>query len=190
MANMLTSRNASTFVIFVLMATSGFVAPPAGGQTERYNSQGDLLAAISNPTSIGFDGIAPSGGYVQYVPITIDGVHFTDGVGTGYGCVLDSGQAEDCFLPHREIVTRLLEDREAKGLIEQAYHQRSGNQSQEWMANNMVAWFSQRITTGRSDWADAFERAKIDGRWAYKPVKQITGAMAQTSLAADKSSGL
>ena len=85
------SRNASAFATFVLMATSCFVAPPAGGQTERYNSQSDLLAAISNPTIIGFDGIAPSGGYVQYVPITIDGVHFTDGVGTGYGCVLDSG---------------------------------------------------------------------------------------------------
>ncbi len=34
----------------------------------------------------------------------------------------------------------------------------------------MVSWFSQRITVGESDWSLAFERTKIDGLWAYKPV--------------------
>jgi hypothetical protein len=38
-------------------------------------------------------------------------------------------------------------------------------QSLEWLAGNMVSWFSQRITVGESDWARAFERTKIDGLW-------------------------
>ena len=42
-------------------------------------------------------------------------------------------------------------------------------ESLEWLANNMVSWFSQRITVGESDWAQAFARTKIDGLWSYKP---------------------
>ena len=42
-------------------------------------------------------------------------------------------------------------------------------QTAEWTAHNMVAWFSQRITVGESDWADQFERQKTDGKWAYRP---------------------
>jgi len=39
----------------------------------------------------------------------------------------------------------------------------------------MVSWFSQQITVGESDWARAFERTKIDGLWAYKPVARENG---------------
>jgi hypothetical protein len=39
----------------------------------------------------------------------------------------------------------------------------------QWMAQNMVAWFGQRITMGASDWADRVDREKIRGIWAYKP---------------------
>jgi hypothetical protein len=39
----------------------------------------------------------------------------------------------------------------------------------------MVSWFSQRITVGESEWARAFERTRIDGLWAYKPVRPGNG---------------
>jgi hypothetical protein len=29
---------------------------------------------------------------------------------------------------------------------------------------------SQRITVGESEWAQAFERTRINGLWAYKPI--------------------
>jgi hypothetical protein len=41
--------------------------------------------------------------------------------------------------------------------------------SPEWMAQNMVAWFGQRITVGQSDWSTRVDRVKIRGVWAYKP---------------------
>src|SRR5690606_19304003 len=37
-------------------------------------------------------------------------------------------------------------------------------------ASNMVAWFSQQISVGRSNWADFFERERVAGAWAYRPV--------------------
>jgi hypothetical protein len=60
-------------------------------------------------------------------------------------------------------------DAEAAPIIEQARTQAKEPHSDEWLAHNMVAWFSQRITVGDSGWKDRFERAKIDGKWAYRP---------------------
>jgi hypothetical protein len=74
------------------------------------------------------------------------------------------------FINPREIADRLLQDPEGRNLVEAAREQRQEQRSLEWLASNMVSWFSQRITVGRSDWARAFERAKIDGLWAYKPI--------------------
>lgn len=54
-------------------------------------------------------------------------------------------------------------------LIEAAREQQQEQQSLEWLASNMVSWFSQRITVGESDWSRAFERTKINRLWAYKP---------------------
>lgn len=69
----------------------------------------------------------------------------------------------------QEIATRLLQDGEARNLIEAAREQEEEKQTPEWLASNMVSWFSQRITVGESEWVQAFERTKIDGLWAYKP---------------------
>ena len=74
------------------------------------------------------------------------------------------------FVTAQEIATRLLQDSEARNLVEVAREQQEEKQSLEWLASNMVSWFSQRITVGESEWAKAFERTKIDGLWAYKPV--------------------
>ena len=79
------------------------------------------------------------------------------------------------FVPSQEIAARLLQDTEARNLVEAAREQQEEKQSLEWLASNMVSWFSQRITMGESDWARAFERTKIDGLWAYKPVTRENG---------------
>jgi len=73
------------------------------------------------------------------------------------------------FVTAHEIAAGLLEDSEGRDLVEAAFEHQEDKQSLEWLATNMVSWFSQRITVGESDWAPAFERTKIDGLWAYKP---------------------
>jgi hypothetical protein len=79
------------------------------------------------------------------------------------------------FITAQEIAARLLEDTAGRNLVEAAHEQQEEKQFLEWLAGNMVSWFSQRITVGESDWARAFERTKIDGLWAYKPVTQRNG---------------
>ncbi len=88
--------------------------------------------------------------------------------------IREMSQREGRFISHRDIVQRLLEDPEAKSLIEHAYQQQEGNQSREWMANNMVSWFSQRITIGCSDWEASFERTRTNGMWAYRSLEVRT----------------
>jgi hypothetical protein len=75
------------------------------------------------------------------------------------------------FITALEIAGRLLEDPEGRNLVEAARQQQHGEQSLEWLASNMISWFSQRITVGESEWAAAFERTKIDGYWAYRPAQ-------------------
>jgi hypothetical protein len=67
------------------------------------------------------------------------------------------------FVTSREVATWLLQDPEGRNMVESAREQQQEQQSLEWLASNMVSWFSQRITVGESDWARAFERTKIDG---------------------------
>jgi len=73
------------------------------------------------------------------------------------------------FITAQEIAIRLLQDPEGRNIVEGARGQQQEQQSLEWLASNMVSWFSQRITVGESDWAKRFERTKVDGQWAYKP---------------------
>jgi hypothetical protein len=79
-------------------------------------------------------------------------------------------QEKHRFVKAQDIAARLLQETEGRNLFETARDQTEETQSLEWLASNMVSWFSQRITIGDSDWARAFERKKIDGLWAYKPV--------------------
>ena len=74
------------------------------------------------------------------------------------------------FITAQEIATQLLQDNEGRNSVEAAHEQQEDKQPLEWLASNMVSWFSQRITVGESDWARGFERSKIDGLWAYKPI--------------------
>jgi hypothetical protein len=76
---------------------------------------------------------------------------------------------EKRFVTAHEIAERLLQDSEGRNLVGAAHEQREDGQSLEWLASNMVAWFSQRISVGQSEWSPAFERQRIDGIYAYRP---------------------
>jgi HNH endonuclease len=70
---------------------------------------------------------------------------------------------------HHAIVKMLLVDKQSMTLIAHA-RKKSTLTSDQKIAANMVAWFSQQITVGRSEWADLFEREVIGGAWAYWPI--------------------
>lgn len=83
--------------------------------------------------------------------------------------IASSSHLTDDFVTHDDIVEALLTDTEAGPTIANARDQSREPQSAEWIAHNMVAWFSQRITIGESEWKQQFDRKKIDGKWAYRP---------------------
>ena len=77
----------------------------------------------------------------------------------------------DGYVSAHSIAARLLQDTEARPLIEDAQQHMSEEPSLEWLASNMVAWFSQRITVGQSEWESKFRRVSVDGEWAYSPAE-------------------
>ena len=46
------------------------------------------------------------------------------------------------FVTHDEVARALLTDTEAARIIQEAHEQQDEKQSLEWLAHNMVAWFS------------------------------------------------
>jgi hypothetical protein len=74
------------------------------------------------------------------------------------------------FVEHDAITAFLLEDSEASNHIAAAQEAGEAERSRDWVAHHMVAWFGQRITVGESEWSSRFERQKINGKWAYKPM--------------------
>jgi hypothetical protein len=78
-------------------------------------------------------------------------------------------QQHQRYVTSHEIAALLVQDDAAKPLIQHAQSPQRKNSAPEQIARNMVAWFSQSITVGKSPWAERFERTKIDGRWSYKP---------------------
>lgn len=87
------------------------------------------------------------------------------------------------FVTSAVIAARLQNDAEAEPLLREALLQ-SKNLSIEQLASNMVAWFSARITAGSSDWAEAYQRKKMDNHWSYMPIEeyQITPEKADQLL--------
>lgn len=86
------------------------------------------------------------------------------------GVIASEHRRHQRFVTAQEIAAGLLHDPDARAIIDAAREQQQG-WSPEHTASNMVAWFSQRITVGESEWQREFERTKIDGQWAYKPAK-------------------
>jgi hypothetical protein len=78
-------------------------------------------------------------------------------------------QRKKAFTSHEEIVHGLLNDPTGKELVDAAC-KKHPSQSHEGMAGVMIAWFSQKITVGKSEYANEFERKKVGNKWAYKPI--------------------
>jgi len=74
------------------------------------------------------------------------------------------------FITAREISANLLLNSEGRTFVAAALEARTQQKSRESEASNMVNWFSAQITRNKTEWARAFERTRIDGRWAYKPI--------------------
>jgi hypothetical protein len=85
--------------------------------------------------------------------------------------IIETGSVESgsAYVTHDQITSSLMSDTEGSTLISAARDELDEDRTAEWIAHNMVAWFSQRITVGESDWAGRFDRQKIDGKWAYRP---------------------
>lgn len=73
------------------------------------------------------------------------------------------------WVVHNDIAAVLLASAESIALLRDR-QQALGQHQLPWLAHNAVAWFSQQITIGISPWAPEFERVKIQGKWAYRPV--------------------
>ena len=76
--------------------------------------------------------------------------------------------SSQAYVTHNNIVAALLEDFELRPLLDQLSERDPQQKTMYWWASNMVAWFSQGITVGRSAWDRQFERKQIDGCWAYR----------------------
>lgn len=72
------------------------------------------------------------------------------------------------FVEHDAIVSALLADAEGESVVRRAAAA-SALPDHRGVASNMVAWFSQQITVGRSLWAEFFDRERRGGAWAYRP---------------------
>ncbi|MDP6721715.1 MAG: hypothetical protein QGF59_23810, partial [Pirellulaceae bacterium] len=84
--------------------------------------------------------------------------------------IIRDSHAKECrYITHDEITAGLLADPAATVIIAEAQTESGETRSLEWLAHNMVAWFSQRITVGQTDWDKTFDRQEIKGKWAYKP---------------------
>ena len=88
------------------------------------------------------------------------------------------------FVPHDAIVDLVLADRRGAEIVAHA-RLRSAWADDREAASNMVAWFSQQISVGRSEWLQLFERERINGAWAYRPAASPTmGQSADADIAA------
>jgi len=72
------------------------------------------------------------------------------------------------FVPHDVIVDLILADGKGAELVALARSRSSWTDDRD-VASNMVAWFSQQISIGRSEWLQLFERERLAGAWAYRP---------------------
>lgn len=77
------------------------------------------------------------------------------------------------LVKHEELVTQILADEIGAALVANARAKSSWPDDRS-AASNMVAWFSQQISVGRSEWVEFFERERVAGAWAYRPVAAAT----------------
>lgn len=83
----------------------------------------------------------------------------------------------DGSVGHRMIVSALMGDPEGAEHIKRA-KSRTALHDADAVASNMVAWFSQRISVGRSPWTGFFVRERREGVWAYTPITTLPPTLA------------
>lgn len=81
------------------------------------------------------------------------------------------------FVEHDAIVSALLADAKGESIVSRAAVA-SSLPDHRRVASNMVAWFSQQITVGRSRWAEFFVRERRGGAWAYRPKTAVSPPIA------------
>lgn len=81
------------------------------------------------------------------------------------------------FVNHDAIVTAILADPEGAGIVARARTTAAWSDDRG-AASNMLAWFSQQITVGRSPWADFFDREQRNSAWAYRPKTAVAPPIA------------
>ena len=73
------------------------------------------------------------------------------------------------YVSHDALLAAFLADPRARRLIARARELQGDDRAPAAIAANMVAWFSQRITTRLSPYTRDFDRRKLAGAWAYRP---------------------
>jgi hypothetical protein len=76
------------------------------------------------------------------------------------------------YVRHAEIAERLLRDPDVGRILDNAVSA-GARQKRRTLASTMVAWFSQQITQGSNAWAAYFDRTRVDGRYAYRPITAV-----------------
>jgi len=74
------------------------------------------------------------------------------------------------WVTHEEIWKRLLLDGAGAKEAKTAFEKQESPRSVENVASNMVAWFSQQYCVRGHGLESQFERTKISGRFAYRPI--------------------
>jgi hypothetical protein len=83
--------------------------------------------------------------------------------------IVNRASNTNAFVEHETILDSLVDDSEGAALIARALADRSSFADERAVAASMVAWFSQQITVGASEYGEVFERERRDGRYAYRP---------------------
>ncbi len=74
------------------------------------------------------------------------------------------------FVTHDELVSAFVNDATGRALVENAREADNRQKDLHWWASNMIQWFSQKITEGKSEYQSQFERRRINNSWAYRPM--------------------
>lgn len=80
--------------------------------------------------------------------------------------ITDRTHKDSAFIGHADLVDALLESVDGQAVVATAAQ--SSKLDTRGTASNMVAWFSQRYTTGENQFGELLDRQKIGGRWAYR----------------------
>ena len=89
--------------------------------------------------------------------------------------IMQSPGSEDGLVRHDAIVAAVLTDAEGSHIADLAA---GSPEKRRAVASNMVAWFSQQITIGRSPWCEVFYRTKIGRTYAYRAIASGRAAFA------------